>query len=158
MMYSAGTCEKCAPYTARVYCLSGRDKRFPKFPNFIRKQGCIHSGCRCMIRPFDISIKNQIYFRGKEYDAITISNRPFIDDRTDEEKHNHEIYLEKKRINDRPYITDTEKEYYHVKYAIPDIAPKSLSGYVRMKNSKTKNFMKIVDAAKQVGIVIDLEE
>lgn len=56
------------------------------------------------------------------------------------------------------YITQNEREYYRIKYTIPEIAPKSLSGYTRMKNIKSEKFMKIVDAAKQAGIVIDLEE
>lgn len=56
------------------------------------------------------------------------------------------------------YITQNEREYYRIKYTIPEIAPKSLSGYTRMKNTKSKNFIKIADAAKQAGIVIDLKE
>ena len=51
-----------------------------------------------------------------------------------------------------------KEEYHRIVKAIPEIAPKSFGAYRRMKNSKTKNFMKIVDAAKQAGIVIDLEE
>ena len=56
------------------------------------------------------------------------------------------------------YITQNEREYYRIKYTIPEVAPKSLSGYTRMKNIKSTNFIKIADAAKQAGIVIDMEE
>ena len=55
------------------------------------------------------------------------------------------------------YITQNEREYYRIKYILPEIAPKSLSGYTRMKNSKSENFMKIVNAAKEKGIIIVLD-
>ena len=37
---------------------------------------------------------------------------------------------------------------------LPDIAPKSLSGYKRMKNSNSKNFQNIVNKAKEKGFEI----
>ena len=158
MMWHNGTCEKCAIYHGRLYCISGKDKRLPKLPKFIiEKGGEIHPGCRHSFRCIDPEIYETIPFRGGDADIFTVSNRPFIDDRTDEEKKAREITLSKIKERNRPYITDTEREYYHIKYTIPDVAPKSLSGYTRMKNSRTANFMKLVDAAKEKGIEIKLD-
>lgn len=52
------------------------------------------------------------------------------------------------------YITQNEREYYRIKYLLPDIAPKSLSGYTRMKKSNSDNFKKIAEVAKKNGIKI----
>jgi len=40
---------------------------------------------------------------------------------------------------------------------MPDIAPKSLSGYARMKNANTENYRKLVEQAKEKGISISEE-
>lgn len=47
------------------------------------------------------------------------------------------------------YITQNEREYYRIKYMLPDIAPKSLSTYTRMKNINSEKFIKITEAAKK---------
>ena len=52
------------------------------------------------------------------------------------------------------YITQNEREYYRIKYMLPDIAPKSLSAYTRMKNINSEKFIKITEAAKKIGIKI----
>lgn len=49
---------------------------------------------------------------------------------------------------------ELEKEYQWITDNLPDIAPKSLSGYKRMKNSNSKNYQNIVSKAKQKGFII----
>jgi hypothetical protein len=46
------------------------------------------------------------------------------------------------------------KEYYHIFYELPELAPKSFSAYSRMKNAQTKNFLKLKDQAIKHGISI----
>ena len=43
-------CENCAPYINRVYCISGKDNRFPKLPNFILENS---PGQIIMLHPLD---------------------------------------------------------------------------------------------------------
>ncbi len=155
IMYLYSCCEQCAKYHGRVYSISGKDKRFPKIPDFILETGEIHPGCSHSITSFDPRF-NTILFRGADVDAVIISNRPFVDDRTDSEKQAYNDYLKRRKKDSRPYITTDEKEYYRIKYTLPDIAPKSLSGYVRMKNARSKNFMKLRDIAENRGIRISL--
>lgn len=50
--YSSGTCPVCALYQMRVYCISGRDKRFPKLPDIVYQHGGFHNGCRHTFYPF----------------------------------------------------------------------------------------------------------
>ena len=58
--------------------------------------------------------------------------------------------------NVRPYITKEDREYYRIKYMLPSIAPKSISGYTKMKRSQSPNFLKIYEAASKAGIYIEL--
>lgn len=55
----------------------------------------------------------------------------------------------------RPYITQEDREYYRIKYLLPNVAPKSISGYTRMKKENTPNFQKIYAAATSAGITIN---
>ena len=43
-------------------------------------------------------------------------------------------------------------EYRWVCENLPDLAPKSLSAYTRMKNSKTPSFIKLADEAFKLGV------
>ena len=47
---------------------------------------------------------------------------------------------------------ETEKEYFWILKHLPRIAPKSLNGYSRMKNSNSKNFQKIRKMAMENGL------
>lgn len=63
----------------------------------------------------------------------------------------NELEKQKKR-----YIE--KMEYKQICEKLPDLAPKSFSGYMRMKKSETKNFLKIAQAAKDIGIEIDIPQ
>ena len=56
-----------------------------------------------------------------------------------------------KKINDK--IRD-EKEYKKICEKLLELAPKSLSGYRKMKNSKSKNYLKLVEECKKQKIRI----
>lgn len=150
-------CEECNKLQGRVYSISGKNKIFPKLPSKILKTGKVHDGCRHSFSAYvfwgdgEDTINDKM---GKSVDAINASLRPYIDDRTEEEKKNYINYIQQKR-KDSTKGRD-EKEYYRIVSILPDIAPKSFSAYRRMKNAKTKNFMKLYDLAKENGIEIDL--
>ena len=44
--HEIAVCEECAPYQNRVYCISGKDKRFPKLPDFIKENKGLHCNVR----------------------------------------------------------------------------------------------------------------
>lgn len=58
----------------------------------------------------------------------------------------------------RPYITQEDREYYRLKYAAPESAPKSISGYTRMKRANSANFQKLLKVAHFHGIEIIMDE
>ena len=76
--------EETAKYRGRVFSISGKDKRFPKLTEDVLK-------CNLGFSAYVYGITTFLVYDKKEY-PIKFSNRPFVDDRTDEEK---EIYEKK---------------------------------------------------------------
>lgn len=153
--YGQGCCEECAKMRGRVYSISGKNKIFPKLPNYAKLHGNFHEGCRCMMSSYHDNIDSKIYYKGNSVDAITSSIRPWIDDRSDEEISLYKEYLKRQADNEKK--ERDRKEYYNLLELYPEIVPKSFGAYRRMKNSKTKNFMKLFAIAKEKGIVITID-
>lgn len=86
----------------------------------------------------------------KAVEIIPFSPMPypdFIDNRGNIEKAAYEKYASEMRLK-----KETEKEYFWILKHLPRIAPKSLNGYSRMKNSNSKNFQKIRKMAMEKGL------
>lgn len=141
------TCGECAKYQGRIFSISGKDSRFPKLPEQVFIYGGIHKGCRHTFHTYTDGISTPQYCTKEE--AIAYSNRPFIDDRSEEEKAEYE----KKQQEEKMMIQD-RINYDKICEFLPDIAPKSFGGYRKMKNSNSKNFQKILEEAKKKGIDI----
>lgn len=168
-------CEKCAPYRCRMYSISGADKRFPKFSDYIpfpEKMCCL-------------SFSGTHYYKGKtlteyryredgsvteyEVEAITHSNRPFIDDRPEYHKelsNEWQQKREKRRVRDENYYSrqhwvedyESQQEYEQIVLLLGEKAPKSYTGYKRMKQNNTPNFQKIMKIANENGIDIKVKK
>lgn len=138
------TCDICSKYQGRVYSISGKDKRFPKLPDEVYKYGGFHEECH---HNFCAYIEK--YATSFEED-LRISNRPFVDERSKAEKAEYE-----KRKKEALELKADKKEYDEIREKLPDIAPKSFGGYRKMKNTKSKNYLKLVEAAKEKGIHIN---
>lgn len=174
--FSSAICPECAPYQNRIYSISGQDKRFPKLPEFIKKNKGLH--CNISIYStfyYDRDTITQYIYKpngdvvSKEVDAIKYSNRPFIDDRSIYEKNNYDEWKskdEKRKHSDAEYYS---REYWVMRYndaieyeqiikLMGDKAPKSYNGYRRMKKSNTANFQKIVKIATENGVQIRVPE
>lgn len=139
------TCGECAKYQGRVYSLSGRSKKFPKIPQIIIEKGRIHTGCQHEFYPY---IDGSISAYHKN--IVAYSNSPFVDNRTPYEIAEYDA--EQKEIHDKKR---DEREYKRICEKLPDIAPKSFGGYRRMKNSKSANYLKLVEECKKVRIKIE---
>lgn len=131
---------KTAMYRGRIFSISGNNKKFPKLPDDILDTDI-------ELYPFIWKSSAPLYCKpGTE---VKFSNRPFVDDRSLEEiaefeKIQHAQIEQKKN----------RKDYKWICKHLPEISPKSLSGYTRMRNSNSKNYQKIVIAAKQKGYTI----
>lgn len=146
-----GTCPECAKYQCRVYCISGKDKRLPKLPDIVKQYGGFHEGCCHTFHPFFLDIDDTIRDSDLNcHNVFEYSNRPFTDNRTEYDK---QLYLERLENQRKRNESAHNKEiYYLLKEKIPDIMPKSLSGFTRMKNANSKNYQAIVQAAQEIGI------
>ena len=138
-------CGECAKYQGRVYSLSGKDKRFPKLPDFIwQNEGKIHFGCIHALWSYFPDMSRSL---AKD---IKKSNRPYIDNRTNEEKtlYNEHLQQRNQEIIDR-------SEYDLIREYLPESAPKSFGSFRRMKNEKTKNYMILIDKSIKIDFQID---
>lgn len=159
--YFNACCSECAKYRGRWFSISGKDKRFPKMP--------VDYGCTCIGLEFFPVIEgsSEPIYCPKGMSIIKYSNRPFIDDRTDQEKSDY-IYWRKEADNEEWFeqysdrlenLKDYDRsKFEQLQYRLPDIAPKTFSGYMRMKNSNSKNYQKINKIAAEVGIFLDYPE
>ena len=138
------TCAECAKYQGRVYSISGKNKKFPEVPEIIKYKGQIHSKCRHDFYPFMEGSRSVLH-----PDIVRFSNRPFVDDRSDEEINEYEADTKKQA----DLIRD-KSEYKKICDKLPDNAPKTFAGYRKMKNSKSDNYQKLKEICKSVGIRI----
>lgn len=89
-------------------------------------------------------------------DIVAYSNRPYVDDRTEEEKQNY--YIERmNKLGQQPLIIRdpdlTRIIYRRLKQLLPDDVPKSASGFFRMRNANSKNYQALVKKAEAAGFV-----
>lgn len=135
-------CGECAKYHDRLYSVNGTDSRFPHFKLY--EDYIASKSCDCHLSSFPFTLGISIMRGLGSENPIEYSNRPFSDDRTPEERKEYDEYIQKlseesKNRNDYDWLCEN----------LPDIAPKSLSGYMRMKNSNSKNFQKLQELAKE---------
>lgn len=150
-------CPECAKYRLRIYCISGSDTRFPKLPDYFKKYSW---HCMLSLYPFSLGVNYMRLPENKSLheidELIEYSNRPFVDDRADEEIERYNRILVK---NKQDYIDGVNKEqarqeYEKIVISLPDCAPKSQGAYTRMKKSNSANFQKLKENAVSVGIEI----
>ncbi|MCU9614092.1 polymorphic toxin type 50 domain-containing protein [Caldibacillus lycopersici] len=138
------TCERCAQYQGRVYSLSGKDKRFPKLdvrPPY--HSHCVHS----------VSAWVEDYMDEEEIQqAIKESNRPFTDNRTEENIREYErIQREKSKQN------ETRKQWIRYKQRLPNDTP-DLKIFASLKARNTKSFQDLQNDYRKVGMYIKAKE
>lgn len=143
-------CGECAKYINRIYSVSGKDKRFPALPKGFSKKGPGHNFACLNLGPFTYGVSEPTF---KCKNIIEYSNRPFVDERTQEEieRYNNWLFMMEEEEAKRKRTEQCRLEYYWLQEKLPQLCPKSLSGYVRMKNANTKNYQKIVAEAKRLG-------
>lgn len=177
MSVHGNACPECAKYQGRVFSLSGKDRRFPKIPDVFWKYGGIHPGCGHSFYPFIYGVTDgdmsytlsvqKISNRKYAKNIVAFSNRPFVDDRPQEDIDSALQLKEKERLETehKRYLWDhmieseaskgvDARNFAWLQENLPDICPKSLSGYRRMKSQNTKNFQKLAAAALVRGIIL----
>lgn len=137
--------EICGKYRKRIYSLTGKDLRFP-----LMTENILNSGL--LFYPFIYGISTPKYCDADE--IIEFNNRPFIDDRTDDEKMNYIKF-------NRAYILENNKavdllEYCQIVKFLPDIAPKNFQDYQNIKFDNTLEFQELMEISEEARIDIEL--
>lgn len=169
-----GTCPECAKYQGRVYSISGRNRKFPKVPDFYFTSGAVHEDCSHMFWPYidgvnDPDLKHTLSvhpLQNKAYgkDIISFSNRPFVDDRTEackekaaaalaemEQECSRQSSYEDNMIEIEAQRGQGARDFRWLQANLPGKCPKSISGFRRMKHQNTKNFQALKQAAAELG-------
>ena len=154
---SSCSCATCAKYRNRIYCLSGNDIRFPRVPDYILKYS-YH--CRLFVYPFFLG-SNYVHTSDGQavsdvHTLIKISNRPFVDDRADEEigRYNTLWHRRKQDYIDSINRKRSAAEYEIIERMLPEFAPKGKGAYLRMKQLRSDNYIKIMRVAEMSNIKI----
>lgn len=155
-------CSECAKYVGRVYSISGKSVTFPKLPEYFRLHGNFHHGCTCTASVYYKEMGGVLY-KGKSVDPVQASNRPWVDDRTPNEikrYEEHQKRMQEGRETEKQHrILDylksyNEEEFELIQCKMPDISPKTLSGYSRIKQKNTASFQKIKKRANDIGLIL----
>lgn len=167
-------CSECAKYQGRVFSRTGKDLYFPKLPDELRNRAHLHPGCTHFFRAYipgisSSDLETTLYFHplsNPDYgkNIVTFSNRPFIDDRTEEAKIEAESVtyrineLKEREDNYYTHVIEIEanrgqeiRDFSWIQENIPDKCPKSITGYRRMKTMNTKNYQLLKELAAQKG-------
>jgi hypothetical protein len=126
----ATTCPICQAYEGRVYSISGKDARYPQLDRAFSSHANIHPNCEHVVVPYVEDLADN-----PEADR-KFSNRSFdIDKRSKAEidRYNKQQKEKRERRRDRD-------QYDRYKMALGKNAPKSFSGFRRMKQSDSDNW------------------
>lgn len=143
------TCPICAMYQGRVYAITkeaangkykapdGTPLMFPYLYDtaFAKGYETIHPNCRHRIAIFPA----RAYKKEELLKFSQKSTAPFEDTRTDAEcKAYAEQQAEKRRRN------ENRKQYERIKAVLPNDAPKSFAGFVRMKQANSEKYQELM--------------
>ncbi len=142
-------CSECAKYTRRIMTEYGQNKNYPIFPEFLKLNLPEHEFCIMFYYPYldEYSIPHWINFKGN---ARLYSNRPFKDERNVHQKQ----YFRERVISTLQERID-RKNYDILRKDFSEIAPKSFGGFRRMKNLKSKNYVKLVETCDKHSVFLD---
>ena len=146
-------CAECAKNRERVFSVAGKDRRFPRLPEYLLSGE--HDSCGIQLYPFIDGVNSMRTRDGKDLEGkaiIKYSNRPFVDDRTPEELRDLEEI-------ERQKAADLTREQNRLDYDwlweyIPSLCPKSFSAYSRMKIQNTEKYQALVAEAAKLGYKI----
>lgn len=145
--YTGCVCGECAKYRGRVFSIDGKDKKYPRLPEYLKYDAPEHKYCALFFHPFLDGVSRLAYLKG---DSVKVSNKPFIDNRTPKEKQN---YYERVCEGEQEIID--REEYDLLREYLQDVCPKSFGAFRQMKNNQSDNFLRIVNLASSTGIIIN---
>ncbi len=136
-------CDECAKYIKRYFSISGKSKKYPKLPEYLLHKSPEHKYCAVTIYPVMDGVSEPAWDYNGNF--IKYCNRPFVDERTKEQK-----LLFEKEVKEKEEVLK-DKEFYDLIFEkCPEIAPKSFGGFRRMKAANSDNYKKLLEQAKEM--------
>ena len=130
------SCPLCAMYQGRIYSISGKDKRYPAMSSInggsVTQYSSIHPSCRhifsAYIEEFDDNVKEN----------RRLSNKPFIDNRTEEQKRSYLIKQQRNTFKNR-------KVKINEKIAVYKTAQEQLTQEQKFELKKLENSRRLIN-------------
>lgn len=158
--WAGAQCGVVSKYQGRVYSIPGWKSKFPVLPTFIINTGCIIPQQACgSVYPFHLwndPKLDTIYYKNKECPALRTSWRPFVDDRSVEEKQSY--YDRMFKILEKEHKENNRRLYLRLRYAFPDLCPERLNTFYGWVKSKPDKYNEIINAAKNADLSIPVKE
>ena len=143
------TCEVCAMYQGRVYALTkeaangkykgskGQPLRFPYLYDTVLPNGysTIHPNCRHRLSILPAGA----YTAAEMEDFSRKSTQPFEDIRSDQER---KAYAQEQAVKRRR--NESRRQYENIKAVLPNDAPKTFAGFVKMKSAKSERYRELL--------------
>jgi hypothetical protein len=127
------TCPVCSKFEGRVFSISGKSDKYPPLYGTALKKGysLIHPNCRHEFIPFN----EQFYTQDQLKEIQEKSNKPFKDDRTEQER---EQYARSQAYNSQ--LREEFKEYSEMKLQFEDLPYKTIGAYRRAKRQGSETY------------------
>ena len=109
----------------------------------------IHPNCLHRIALFVLDA----YSEKMQLEFSRQSTAPFEDTRSDRERKAYSEAVAKRRK-----LLENRRQYEKIKAALPDQAPKSLAGFVRMKNSNSEKFQELMEDYRQIKKISKVQD
>lgn len=157
------TCAICAMYQGRVYATTkeaangkyrtknGTILRFPYLYDtaFASGYDTIHPNCRHRIALFAWEAYTEEELRHYQ----NVSNAPFEDTRSDQERKAYSAAVAKRR-----QLLANRRQYLKIKEALPNDAPKSFAGFMRMKNANSERYRNLMRDYRQIKRISNVQD
>lgn len=153
------TCEVCAMYQGRVYATTkeasngkykdknGNPLLFPYIYDtaFVDGYDTVHPNCRHRFAVFPPNA----YTLDELAEFSRQSMQPFVDNRSDEER---KAYATEQAIKRKR--NESRRQYEQIKSYLPDQAPKTFSGWQRMRSTKSQRYQDLMSDYRNIKKII----
>lgn len=146
------SCKTCSTLGNRVYCISGKDHRYPSVYDVLFKNGytCIHPHCRCMLRPYFM----ENHTPQQQNELQKASNRDYdLDQRTEQQR---QQYQNAQAFNHR--VWSATKEYNKAKIELGDDLPSQLNTLPKFRTAHAKQTPRYVEVHKTLQAIEKLPD
>lgn len=141
------SCKTCSTLGNRVYCISGKDHRYPSVYDVLFKNGytCIHPHCRCMLRPYFM----ENHTPQQQNELQKASNRDYdLDQRTEQQR---QQYQNAQAFNHR--VWDATQKYNQAKRDLGNKLPSQLDTLPKFRTAHAKRTPRYKETMQKVGFI-----